>query len=274
MLSNVTLFAPSNDAFKKLQMQDANFTGLVSDPAFITGLLLYHAVPTVIKANMFNTTPQFVPTLLSVSGPGMATGLSAVQKISLQLVGAAAMVFSGFKQMSMITKYDQVFDGGVVHIIDTVLTPPGTPSDTALDLGLTSFYGALNKTSMLDDVNTLQDATIFAPNNLAFEAVGSVVNSASVADLMSVLGYHVVQGTSMPGMPMFSTMLMGMMPGTAGMSMAAKRQEQTTMTLATFAGGNVTVGVDADTGDLFINSAKVVMSDIITSNGVIHVLDK
>lgn len=218
---------------------------------------------------MFSTTPQFVPTLLSVSGPGMATGLSAMQKVSLQLVGAAAMVFSGFKQMSMVTKYDQVFDGGVVHIIDTVLTPPGTPSDTALDLGLTSFYGALNKTSMLDDVNTLQDATIFAPNNLAFEAVGSAVNSASVADLMSVLGYHVVQGTSMPGMPMFSTMLMGVMPG-----MVAKRHEQITMTLNTFAGGNLTVRVDADNGDLFINSAKVVMSDIITSNGVIHVLDK
>lgn len=270
MLNNVTLFAPSNDAFKLLQTQNPNFTGLASNETFITNLLLYHAVPSVIMASKFNTTPAFVPTLLSVSGPGMATGASAMQKVSLQLMGAAAMIFSGYKQMSMVTKYDLVFDGGVVHVIDSVLTPPGTPTETALNLGLTSFYGALEETSMLDDVDTLEDATIFVPNNLGFEAVGSTVESASETDLGSVLGYHIVKGTNMPGMPMFSTMLLGMTPGMAAM----KRHELETMTLATLAGGNLTVRVDVDNGDLFINSAKIVMSDIITSSGVIHVLDK
>lgn len=284
MLKNVTLFAPSNDAFKQLQMQNPNFTTMASDPAFLTNLLLYHAVPTVLKSSAFNTTPMFVPTLLSVSGPGMASGPTTMQKLSLQLMGAAAMVFSGFKQMSMVTKYDQMFDGGVVHIVDKVFTPPGTPSATALDTGLTSFYGAANKTNMLINVDMLQDATIFVPNNMAFEVVGSAVENASVMDLMSVLGYHVVKGTSMPGMPMFSTMLKGMNPGMAGMggmpmsmpgmSGMMKRHEQEIMTLPTLAGGNLTVRVDVDNGDLFINSAKVVMSDIITSNGVIHVLDK
>lgn len=264
-------------------MQSPNFTAMASDPMFVTNLLLYHAVPSVVKSSMFNTTPMFVPTLLGVSGPGMASGPSTMQKLSLQLMGAAAMIFSGFKQMSMVTKYDQVFDGGVVHIVDKVFTLPGTPSATALDTGLTSFYGAVNKTGMIDDVDMLQDATIFVPNNMAFEVVGSMVESADAMQLMSVLGYHVVKGTSMPGMPMFSTMLMGMMPGMAmggmpmsmpGMSGAMKRHEKEIMTLPTLAGENVTVRVDVDNGDLFINSAKVVMSDIITSNGVIHVLDK
>ncbi|KAJ4386682.1 hypothetical protein N0V93_009580 [Gnomoniopsis smithogilvyi] len=274
-LNNVTLFAPSNDAFKAIQMQNANFTALASNETYITNLLLYHAVPAVITASMFNTTPAFVPTLLNVSGPGMATGASAMQKVSLQLMGAAAMIFSGFKQMSMVTKYDLVFDGGVVHVIDKILTPPGTPTETALDLGLTSFYGALEMTSMLDDVELLQDATIFAPNNLGFEAVGSAVESASETDLMNVLSYHIVKGTNMPGMPMFSSMLLGMAPSMAGMTMSAttKRHELETMSLATVAGGNLTVRVDVDNGELFINSAKIVMSDVITSNGVIHVVD-
>lgn len=288
MLKNVTLFAPSNDAFKQLQAQTPNFTAMASDPTFITNLLMYHAIPSVVMSSMFNATPMFVPTLLSVSGPGMISGPSAMQKVSLQLMGAAAMVFSGFKQMSMVVRYDQVFDGGVVHIIDKVLTLPGTTSVTALDTGLTSFYGAVNKTAMINDVDMLQDATIFVPNNKAFEAVGSLVETASAMELMTVLGYHVVKGTNMPGMPMFSTMLEGMMPGMtgmagsmpmsmpgmSGMSGTMKRHEQETMMLPTLAGGNLTVRVDVDNGDLFINSAKVVMSDIITSNGVIHVLDK
>lgn len=257
-------------------MQNPNFTALASNQTFITDLLLYHAVPTVIKASMFNTTPAFVPTLLNVSGPAMATGASARQKVSLQLMGAAAMIFSGFRQMSTVTKYDLEFDGGVVHVIDTILTPPGTPTETALDLGLTSFYGALQETSMVDDVNLLEDVTIFAPNNMGFEVVGSAVESASSTALMGVLGYHIVEATSVPGMPMFSSMLLGMAPSTAGLTMSEimKRHELETMMLGTLAGQNLTVRVDVDNGELFINSAKIIMSDVITSNGVIHVLDK
>ncbi|CAN8100621.1 unnamed protein product [Discula destructiva] len=264
--SDLTIFAPSNVAFEELASQTPNFTAL--DDIFVGNLLLYHAVPLVITSAKFNTTPAFVPTLLNISGPGIVTGRSATQKLSLQLTSpTTATVFSGFKQRSTVNQADILFDGGVVHIIDTVLTLPGTASATALvTQGLTSFYGALTETGMLGTVDTLRDATIFAPSNAAFEVVGSVVESASATSLMGVLVYHILSGTTVPGMPMFSTSLLkAPAAGESGL--------QVTMELATLAGTNVTVREDVDNGDLFINSAKIVTSDIITSNGVIHIID-
>lgn len=254
-------------------MQNPNFTQMAANTTALTQFLLYHAVPLVMPARSFNTTPMFMPTLL-----GATTG-ATTQYLGMQLMNNMAMVISGFKQMSVVTKADILFDGGVLHIIDRVLTLPGPPSLTGLETGMTSFYGALVKTGMVSAVDALPPGTtVFVPNNIAFEAVGSAVEAASTTDLMGVLSYHVVKA-GMTGMPAFSPMLMGMggMAGMVGMGGAGthmRRHEVVTMSLPTLQGGNLTVRLDADNGELFINSAKVVVSDIITSNGVIHVIDK
>lgn len=42
--------------------------------------------------------------------------------------------------------------------------------------------------------------------------------------------------------------------------------------MKTLAGGNVTVTKDGDS--VFVNSAKVLVPDVLVANGVIHVIDK
>lgn len=256
---------PAADTGMKMNMSaPAAGTGLnmnMSAPAILGMNMSASAAGTGSNMNMNISAPTTLGTNLSTSamsrgmrardlGAGATTGPGA-QVVGVQLMGKTAMVTSGFRQTSAVTR-----------------------ADLAFDAGLTSLYGALKKAGMVAAVDALpMGATVFAPSNKAFEAVGSVVEGASVQDLMAVLAYHTVRGM---GMPMFSTSLMGMtnmMPGMTGMNMQ-KRNEVVTMDLATLQGGNLTVRVDENKGELFINSAKVVTSDIITSNGVVHVIDK
>jgi uncharacterized surface protein with fasciclin (FAS1) repeats len=74
-------------------------------------------------------------------------------------------------------------------IIDTVLTIPVTPADTATAAGLTSLAGALTSANLVDTVDGLKDVTIFAPSNSAFGAIGSALGNISTTDLTSILTY-------------------------------------------------------------------------------------
>jgi uncharacterized surface protein with fasciclin (FAS1) repeats len=139
----------------------------------------------------------------------------------------------------------------VVHIIDTVLTVPATPAQTAINTGLTSLAGALTAAGLVDAVNSLSDVTIFAPSNDAFRAIGSALGTLSTQDLVSILGFHVL-----PGQVRFSPNLL-----------AADQ-----MSLATLQGTNVTIRRDG--ANVFVNSARVILTDVLTTNGVVHVLDK
>ncbi|KAI3398581.1 hypothetical protein diail_8928 [Diaporthe ilicicola] len=271
--SNITVLAPSNDAFNQAMKA---MPMLTSNMAMVTALLQYHVMPGVRMSTAFTETPQFVSTLMGMPF-AMVTGN---QKVELVKMNNMAMIFSGFKQMSSVTKADISFDGGVVHVIDKVLTIPMSPSVTAVDMGLTSLAGALTKANLVTAVDGLSDATIFAPSNKAFEAIGSTVQGASVMDLSTILSYHVLHGSDMA---MFSTSLvMGnaasgttmAMPGMDGMEgMPMKRQAMTSTpaSFETLAGGNVNVRME--NGKVFVNSAMVTTADIIVSNGVIHVID-
>lgn len=145
-----------------------------------------------------------------------------------------------------------MFTGGVLHIIDTVLTLPVAPSISAVDSLLTSFVGALKTTSLVTTVDSLKDVTIFAPSNDAFKAIGSATSALSQQQLASILEYHVINGTVG-----YSTLLM---TGLANES------------FPTLSGGEI--NIRAQDNKVFVNSAQVTITDIIVSNGVIHVLDK
>lgn len=90
--------------------------------------------------------------------------------------------------------------------------------------------------------------TIFAPTNDAFAAVANVVAGLSTEQLTSILTYHVVQGTVA-----YSTTL-----------------QNTSIT--TLQGGSIRVSISGS--NVFINSAQVVLADVLVSNGVVHVISR
>ena len=78
----------------------------------------------------------------------------------------------------------------MVHIINQVLTVPANVSTTVVDAGLSDAAGALMQANLADAVDSAKDLTIFAPNNAAFQAIGSALPNLTVQQLAGILQYH------------------------------------------------------------------------------------
>jgi uncharacterized surface protein with fasciclin (FAS1) repeats len=140
------------------------------------------------------------------------------------------------------------FTGGVIHVIDNFLTIPQNITTTLVELDDTSALGAIVK-SGLNSGPAPANVTVFVPNNAAFKAIGSVLGNVTMEQLQGILGYHIVGDAVV-----YSTML------TNGMN------------ITTSTNGTIHVTIDGD--DVFVNSAKVVIPNVLVKEGVVHVIDK
>lgn len=113
---------------------------------------------------------------------------------------------------------------------------------------MTALVGALGATDLVETVNGLEDVTIFAPSNAAFGEIANLAGNLSTEVATSILQYHVVQGSVL-----YSSLITG------------------NTSVETVGGGNITVSVID--GEVFVNSAKVIIPDVLVSNGVVHVID-
>jgi uncharacterized surface protein with fasciclin (FAS1) repeats len=181
-------------------------------------------------------------------------------KVSLSFVDSMLFV-NGAK----ISFANEMADNGVIHLIDNVIMPPAemvTPTQNIVEVALAdpdNFSTLVTALSAADLVTTLsnEDAmfTVFAPTNAAFAAVDPEALSALLADtdaLTTVLLSHVVSGATLSSLDAYAAN--GKM-------------------LTTASGAMVEVTIDAETGMLMIGGANVVISDIYTTNGIIHVID-
>lgn len=114
-------------------------------------------------------------------------------------------------------------------------------------LNATSAAGALTSAALIDTLDVVEDLTIFVPNNAAFQATGSAFLNATNDTLRDVLQYHAV-----PGEVLFA-------------------QDITNTTIEALNGDELTLSVI--NGSVFVNNAKVILPNILLSNGVAHVID-
>lgn len=145
----------------------------------------------------------------------------------------------------------QAANNVTVHKIDTVLTVPAKLSETLTSLSqleVSAAVGALSATDLVETVDTVADLTIFVPNNAAFQAAASAFANASVETLVSVLTYHAVAGS------------------------VVFASDVTNTSVATVNGNDITLSVGTD-GTVYVDNAKVVLPNIILSNGVAHIID-
>ncbi|KAK7717853.1 hypothetical protein SLS57_006229 [Botryosphaeria dothidea] len=244
--SNITILAPSNEAFGKLLNSPVG-SQLATNPGLIQSVLTYHVLNGTYSSDQITDDVAFIPTLLQ---DPLYTNVTGGQRVGVEKEDNNVVFYSGLLANSTVTQADVRFTGGVVHIIDNVLTLPANASTTAIAANLTALAGALTTANLVSAVDTARDVTIFAPANAAFEAIGSVLANATTEQLADVLTYHVVNGTVA-----YSTTLR---PG-----------EQT---LTSLNGGQLTVRVQDD-GNVFVNGARVVLTDVLIANGVVHVID-
>jgi transforming growth factor-beta-induced protein len=136
-------------------------------------------------------------------------------------------------------------DNGIIHVIDTVLLPPDIPTMAGY-LGASSLAGALGDADLVEALQAEGPFTVFAPTNDAFTAAGDVPADA----LPGILLYHVVEGAVDSGsIPMMAPTL-------------SENEWENAMPLF------------FDTSDgVAVNDGTVVLADVRTTNGIIHVVD-
>lgn len=115
--------------------------------------------------------------------------------------------------------------------------------------GLTTLASALVRTNLTDVLNNFANVTCLAPTNVAFTSAGSPDTSLSVPVLADALKFHTIAGAQYS---------LGLRDGEV---------------LTSVAGPTIKVTVDND-GNIWFNDAKVIQPNVITNNGVIHVLDR
>ncbi len=238
--ASFTVFAPTDAAFNALGID----LSTLSD-AELTEILLYHVLGAEVQSKDLPEGKTYATTATS-TGPG-GTQLS----ILIEKTAAGAVSLNGDVN---VTTADVVGKNGVIHVIDAVLLPldlvgHATANDDFSQL-VTALGGATG-----DLVNALSadgPFTVFAPVNSAFEAIAGTVSGLNADQLATVLTYHVVANANVRS----STL-------TDGMSVTSLNGETFTVNIS---GSTVTI-TDAQG-----NTADVLLTDVQTTNGVIHVL--
>ncbi len=242
----VTLLAPSDNAFARL-----GGSGIFADNSTeaIEAFLNYHIVPGDHQTSTVNQSFGFFPTRLDDTA---YTNVSSGQRIGFVKQGIDdIIIISGSGTRSSIEKRNIYFNGGVLHVIDSPVLPPQPLIQAAVPFNLTGFLGAAYQNeSFAEFIAQARDITLFVPNNVAFEKVGSTVTSIDEQSLSSLINYHIIVGE---GGPFFTSSLIN---GTI---------------LRSLQGQNITVRQASNSN--FVNSARVLQSDLLIANGVMHVID-
>jgi hypothetical protein len=121
-------------------------------------------------------------------------------------------------------------------------------SSTATAANLTKLVSALGTAELVSTLDGLKDVTVFAPSDAAFTNIESALPGLSKEQLTSILTYHVVNGT-----------------------VAYSPSLTDDQKVRTLNGAEVTISIED--GSVFVNSAKVVLADVLVANGVVHVID-
>ncbi len=239
-----TVFAPTDAAFEKLGADTIN--ALLADTDTLSDILLYHVI---VGATVDSTAA------IDSAGTTVETGNG--DSIALSLSGSDLLV-----NFSTVTDVDIMADNGIIHVIDTVLIPPTDSEEPVLNIAETATENG-NFTTLLTALavagldGALADETatytVFAPTDAAFDALPDGVLTSLLGDvdaLTAVLARHVINGAAVDSV--------------TALSLNNQQAE-------TLQGEEVTLQI-VD-GALFVNNAQIVTFDIVTTNGIIHVID-
>ncbi len=248
----LTLFAPTDDAFRRAGFADENAIRNASVPA-LTRILLYH----VIGGNSFES--QFIPEA--------QVGFKTLQGEEFLITRSGGNVsVNGIR----VTQADLIATNGVVHVIDRVLMPPmGNVVETAVaNPNLTYLVAAVVRATqgpvdVMRFLGTTPRLTVFAPTNQAFIDAGfptiASIQAADPAVLTRILTYHVV---AVPQFRQFfsANLVNGPVP--------------------TVQSGNVMIALGSGPAGVTVKGisnaapSNVVIPDVNTLNGVVHVIDR
>lgn len=251
-----TVFAPTNDAFNDF-LEANGFANLEAVPVpLLKEVLLNHVVAGKIGSGQLTTT--YVKTLAKGSA-------SSTNTLSLYVDTSSGVVLNGGVNNggATVTMPDIQASNGVIHIVNGVLALPTVVNHAIANPNFSILVQALTRDDQPDFAGILSGSanspfTVFVPTNTAFSNLLTELGLNNLSDipqatLEKTLKYHVVTGANV-----LSTSLTN------------------NMVVDTFAGDSFTVGLTSGAKITDYNGrvSSIIATDVQSSNGVIHVVDK
>ena len=231
-----TVFAPTDEAFKKLPEGTVAELLKPENKAALAGILTYHVVPGSVMAEQ----------VVKLTGATTVNG----QRVDIKVDDNGVMV-DGAK----VVTTDIKCDNGVIHVIDSVILPADkTIPETASAAGsFGTLLAAVGAGGLAETLGSEGPFTVFAPTDEAFGAlpagtIETLLKPENKQQLVDILTYHVIPGR------VYS-------PDALAAKNAKTLQGTTVAIAATESGASV-------------NGARLLTTDLDASNGVIHVLDE
>jgi uncharacterized surface protein with fasciclin (FAS1) repeats len=240
-----TVFAPTNDAFAALLGElGVSKAQLLADKPLLTAVLTYHVLP------------ARVPKAAVPAGRAISTVQGGIFKVDA--VGADLVITDGRNRTAKIIATDSAAPNGLIHTVDKVLLPANRNIvQTAQALpDFSILVEAVVAAGLADALSAPGPFTVFAPTNTAFAALLAelgVSKEQLLADralLTQVLTYHVVPARVL------------------------KAEVPVGAAVTTLQGQALTVDATLAITDQRGRKAAITGTDVLTSNGVIHVIDK
>jgi transforming growth factor-beta-induced protein len=215
-------------------MNQTLLNNLTQDKANLTQVVRYHVVPGKIVASQLTNNL----TLQTLEGNPLVV-----------IKNQTGTYVNGAK----ISVNDAEVSNGVLYSIDKVLVPQTIIQTMMNTTNLSMLTTAVMKANLSDALNGTGPFTVFAPSDSAFAAANQaelnrLMSTNDTTNLTKLLTYHVVPYLVVAGNGTNSSLLRSV------------------------EGDNLVMIVNAS--GTFINDAKVITSDIICTNGVIHIIDK
>ncbi|KLU83067.1 hypothetical protein MAPG_02134, partial [Magnaporthiopsis poae ATCC 64411] len=250
-LGGVTLIVPNNDSFARIQDFDSK------NKTQVNALLEYHTLVGSYPLSSITEGSRLYATTKLTSRA--LTNVTSGQHATLDKQrGGEVVVTSGGGSRATLVETDLRFAGGVVHVADALMTAPKRLEATGLTSyrsELSAFVAACYAADVLPQFSDASDVTVFAPVTTAFQFLGPSLTSLDADKLRRVMQYHLVSGKVVPAS--------GLQNGTK-LSTAATEGSGS---------GSAKISISRSGNQLFVNSAKVIVPDILIANGVVHLVD-
>jgi len=231
-----TVLAPTDEAFEALPAGTIANLLKPENKSLLQAILLYHVVPAQV------TSAQIVKVTSAQSAGG--------QRIDVDVRDGQVTVDG-----ARVIQADVQASNGVIHAIDKVIMPATEDLiGTAVDAGaFNTLAAALQAAGLVEALKGDGPFTVFAPTDEAFAAlprgtVDNLLKPENRQTLIAILKYHVIAGR------IYADDAVGAAVAT------------------TLQGDDVRIRIKD--GRLMVNDATVVSSDVESTNGVIHVIDR
>ncbi|MCC6673418.1 MAG: fasciclin domain-containing protein [Planctomycetes bacterium] len=245
-----TVFAPTDAAFDALPK--GALEALLANTGQLKAVLTYHVVPGKVMA----------ADVVKLDFAETANGQSLYVKVEGGKVGIDG---------ANVVKTDIVCSNGVIHVIDKVVLPRKDIVDTAVAAGsFKTLASALKAAGLVETLKGKGPFTVFAPTDEAFGKLPAGTVDGLLKDtakLKTILTYHVVPGRVLAE-NLFPAKKHDAAPEDATHGSDRSAQE---LRVKTVEGRELTIRKTKD--GVTVNGAKVLTTNVLTANGVIHILD-